>query len=181
MSVCHRVCIRLSPAVWPLQHDLAALIDRRFRFERQVLFCICQGLMTMRTHTHKSLPPSSAEKNIVTLISPGCSLQALIICRLSFSQKVNRVNGKAACRQNTLSFRCWSCTEQSWAGVCKRKVASDTLQQTEVFMMFPQRKNSNDIHTLTYTLLGARLPLLSKPKGTFYYGTYAFYEDHHVG
>lgn len=33
----------------------------------------------------------------------------------------------------------------------------------------------------THTPPRARLPLLAAPKGTLYYGSYAFYEDHHVG
>lgn len=63
----------------------------------------------------------------------------------------------------------------------KKKKSSSTvesvLQHADVFGNASFENNETPAHTLPR----ARLPLLAAPKGTFYYSSYAFYEDHHVG
>lgn len=65
------------------------------------------------------------------------------------------------------------------AGVCMQKEKAPAINLAACRRI--HQRFLGEQRELQHTALRARLPLLAAPKGTFYYGSYAFYEDHHVG
>lgn len=63
----------------------------------------------------------------------------------------------------------------------EKKKAPARLNQSCSMQTYSSALPLRTTRTPTHTPPRARLPLLAAPKGTFYYRSYAFYEDHHVG